>query len=33
MIEIYLDDPSTVPVEQQRINVCLPVMFPADPNP
>ena len=33
MIEIYLDDPSTVPVEHQRIDVCLPVMFPADPNP
>ena len=32
LIEIYLDDPSTVPVEQQRIDVCLPVMFPADQN-
>ncbi len=30
MIEIYLDDPSRVPIAQQRIDVCLPVMFPAD---
>jgi AraC family transcriptional regulator len=30
MIEIYLDDPSRVPIAQQRIDVCLPVRFPAD---
>ena len=30
MIEIYLDDPSRVPFAQQRIDVCLPVMFLAD---
>jgi AraC family transcriptional regulator len=29
MIEIYLDDPSSVPIAQQRIDVCLPVTFPA----
>jgi AraC family transcriptional regulator len=29
MIEIYLDNPSSVPIAQQRIDVCLPVMFPA----
>ena len=33
LIEIYLDDPSKVPVEQQRIDVCLPVMFSADQRP
>ena len=33
MIEVYLDDPSKVPVEHQRIDVCLPVMFPATRRP
>jgi AraC family transcriptional regulator len=27
VIEIYLDTPSKLPVDHQRIDVCLPVMF------
>ena len=30
VIEIYLDSPCEFPVEQQRIDVCVPVMFPDD---
>ena len=33
VIEIYLDNPFNGPGEPQRIDVCLPVMFPADPIP
>jgi AraC family transcriptional regulator len=33
LIEIYLDKRSDMPGEPQRIDVCLPVMFPADPSP
>jgi DNA gyrase inhibitor GyrI len=33
LIEIYLDDPSKLPIEQQRIDVCVPVMFAHDQNP
>ncbi len=30
IIEIFLDAPSKLPLERQRIDVCLPVMFWAD---
>ena len=33
LIEIYRDTPSKLPVECQRIDVCLPVMFQADQIP
>ncbi len=32
MIEIYLDTPFRVPVGQQRVDVCLPVMVQCDEN-
>jgi AraC family transcriptional regulator len=33
LIEIYLDTPSKLPIEQQRIDVCVPVMFAHDQSP
>jgi AraC family transcriptional regulator len=33
VIEIYLDTPFKAPVERQRVDLCLPVMFPTEQFP